>query len=387
MMTTPSIASERHALRVVTGLLVATLAADAVFAWEDSADKPVGTPRTIVAGPTIEQKLLRVETLVESSQPGAAGVESVLRESVEDIRNDPRASLEDKRRASGAIVDYVINGLLRGLDGFEDKMRAEAEALYSSDPEGTPSAVAAYHVLLLDHRESDGRFRPEALEAALVFHERFPKEVDIFARLATEILRSADFHDDAATALRTIEALREKLPEHAWTKEAERRIPRLQAMGKEFVVEGRLLDGSSFDSSALKGKVVVVLFWSSVVLDCRIEAYRLRRLYEELHDSGLEIVAVSLDRDRGSLETYVEEHKIPGHHLFPEGFRQTPQDHPLLQQYGLDGVNLPIAFVVDRDGKLVSTSRRDYRLEKLIRQLLAPPPEQGPPGDSNPPSS
>lgn len=319
---------------------------------------------------SVDQKLERLHALLEFRSPGTAEFEQVLRDAVDGIRKDERASELHKRQVNGILVDYLIDGLVQGRAGFEDKMRAEAEALAAMDPKGKPTAVAAYHVLRLDQRDAKGRFLPGSIDATLAFHERFPEEIDIFARLLTEILQVADSHDDASTALAAVQTLRKNLPEHKWTKSAERLTARLDAIGKVFPLEGRLLDGSPLDPELLKGKIVAVFFWSSTDGPSRRDANLLRRLYEELHDSGLEIVAVSLDTDRGSLETYVEEYQIPGYHIFPEGFEQSPRENPLLNQYAID--LLPTTFLLDREGKLVSTSQRDLSLMLKIRELVHP---------------
>lgn len=58
-------------------------------------------------------------------------------------------------------------------------------------------------------------------------------------------------------------------------------------------VSGKLLDGTSFDLTSLRGKVVVINVWGSWCAPCRAEAPRLQRAYAALKDQGVEFVGIN----------------------------------------------------------------------------------------------
>ena len=66
----------------------------------------------------------------------------------------------------------------------------------------------------------------------------------------------------------------------------------------------RQLDGTLFDLSAQRGKVVLVDFWASWCPPCREEMPVLNSFYRQFHDRGVEVIGVSVDRphDRGAVE-------------------------------------------------------------------------------------
>jgi peroxiredoxin len=57
------------------------------------------------------------------------------------------------------------------------------------------------------------------------------------------------------------------------------------------------LSGESFDTSALRGKVAVVNFWSTSCGVCMAEMPKMVQVYRELAPRGYEMVAVAMKRD------------------------------------------------------------------------------------------
>jgi thiol-disulfide isomerase/thioredoxin len=71
--------------------------------------------------------------------------------------------------------------------------------------------------------------------------------------------------------------------------------------------ELRDLTGKNVKLSALKGKVVFLNFWATWCGPCRSEMPSMQRMYEKLHDEGLEILAVDLQEEKGLVEGFVRE--------------------------------------------------------------------------------
>src|SRR5688572_22511802 len=71
------------------------------------------------------------------------------------------------------------------------------------------------------------------------------------------------------------------------------------------------LDGSPLSPDALRGKVVLINFWATWCLPCRVEMPLLQRMAERHRDAGLVVVGLSVDRGTGeSVRTFLRERGV-----------------------------------------------------------------------------
>ena len=103
----------------------------------------------------------------------------------------------------------------------------------------------------------------------------------------------------------------------------------------------QLAGGVRFELAALRGKVVVLHFWATWCDGCRVEMPALAQLLGELHERGLEVLAVSVDEphEQRAAAALAATHRLPLAFLAsarPNGFGSPPV--------------LPITYVIDRDG-------------------------------------
>ncbi len=126
------------------------------------------------------------------------------------------------------------------------------------------------------------------------------------------------------------------------------------------------LDGREVDLRQLRGKVVVIDFWASWCQPCIKEMPELKRLYEEHHREGLEVIGISLDKagDRSKLLRLIDNLGLP----WPQHFDGRGRDNRYAVQFGVTGI--PKALVLDRSGILVSDNLRGNLLAQQIKQLL-----------------
>ena len=71
------------------------------------------------------------------------------------------------------------------------------------------------------------------------------------------------------------------------------------------------LDGTALSPEALRGKVVLVNFWATWCLPCRVEMPLLQGMYERHRDEGLIVVGLSVDRgSQDSVRSFLRERNV-----------------------------------------------------------------------------
>ncbi len=134
-------------------------------------------------------------------------------------------------------------------------------------------------------------------------------------------------------------------------------------VGKPLELEGITDLGTPLDWSSYRGSVVVVDFWATWCGPCLREMPHLRTLYDELSDSGLDVVAVSLDEDLEALAKFLEEKKLPWPNLVGENARQLATKH--------DVRGIPTMMLIDQQGKIVAVTHHVDSLRPQIKKLLS----------------
>lgn len=146
---------------------------------------------------------------------------------------------------------------------------------------------------------------------------------------------------------------------------------RLNLPGNKMKLDGMLLDGSEFDWSKYRGKVVLVDFWATWCGPCRAEVPNLLKQYADYHEKGFDILGISLDDTKQQAESYIQKMDIPWATLFSQNEDERGWEHPMAVRYGISGI--PRAILVDRDGTVVHMNARGGILAKELRRLLGEP--------------
>ena len=129
--------------------------------------------------------------------------------------------------------------------------------------------------------------------------------------------------------------------------------------------EGPTPTGELVSLVSLKGKVTIIDFWASWCRPCRIENPNLVRLYKRMHDKGLEIVGVSLDKNKSSWARAIEDDGLSWNHVSNLKYWQDP----IALLYGVRSI--PAAFVLNKDGVIVAKNLRGAQLDAKIEELLS----------------
>ena len=105
------------------------------------------------------------------------------------------------------------------------------------------------------------------------------------------------------------------------------------------------LDGRQLSLSSYRGKAVLLDFWATWCVPCREETPHFVELQQKYGDRGLQIIGVSMDDSADPVGPFVAQFHV--NYPIVMGTAKTGE------QYG--GVlGLPIAFLIDREGHIVS---------------------------------
>lgn len=116
-------------------------------------------------------------------------------------------------------------------------------------------------------------------------------------------------------------------------------------------VEGKTLEGKPFTLASQRGKVVLVMVWSTDCAVCRDKMPELRQNYEGWAGKPFELVLVSVDRNVQNLTAYEQiiNRTVPLRQRFVQLWAGEPGHKDNLGR----PAQLPAAWLVDKSGKVV----------------------------------
>lgn len=121
------------------------------------------------------------------------------------------------------------------------------------------------------------------------------------------------------------------------------------------------VDGTPVSLSSLKGKVVIVDFWATWCHPCRVANKTLVKLYAKYKDKGLEIYSISEDRTVNAWKRGIKSDKMTWVNVFDDQMKAATK-----WKVGY----LPLTFIVDKTGKIVTADVEASALENEIKKLL-----------------
>ena len=160
------------------------------------------------------------------------------------------------------------------------------------------------------------------------------------------------------------ELSREPTPEPARTL-AKNALNLVQRLGVPLELSFTALDGRVVSLSQLKGKVVLVDFWSTTCVPCVRELPELKKLYAKYQSQGLEFVGISLDSNKQQLERFIQKQEIP----WPQFYDPAGPTNRIAEEFGIRSI--PAVWLVDRQTRLRYLNQPgelDGRIEALLKE-------------------
>lgn len=145
--------------------------------------------------------------------------------------------------------------------------------------------------------------------------------------------------------------------------------------GMESVLVGKMapaidlkaLDGSAFQLSSCKGKIVILDFWASWCGPCLQVMPQVDRVAHEFADQGVVLYAVNLEESADKVKAALERLKLSTTVLLDK-------DGRVAEKYG--ATSIPQTVIIDREGKVArlyvgGNSRFDEQLRTALKSVLA----------------
>lgn len=272
------------------------------------------------------------------------------------------ASLKVHWDTTGRGHDYVtgsrendsLYALFRRLDSLSDRQKKLFIKLRSTDPAVKAEASRAFFAL--DSLSSEMQYR---------FAEHNPNLAGVVVMTGLTFARNktVDFKRLHDTYARYPEAVRKSEAGKYLTY----RLNKLsigQVGFKAPNFSGPTPDGGHLSLLSAMGKVTLIDFWASWCLPCRKDNPRLVALYKKYHDSGLNIIGVSLDHDKQAWLNAIRADSLDWYHISHlQGWKE-----PVAKQYNIRFI--PQLLILDRTGTIRAKNLHGKALEEKIRQLL-----------------
>jgi peroxiredoxin len=124
------------------------------------------------------------------------------------------------------------------------------------------------------------------------------------------------------------------------------------------------ISGKRIALSSLKGKVVLLTFWSVDSKDCIAENLQLRDIYKTFNKKGFEIYQINIDESEQKWKDEVRFDELP--------WISTREDDPLNPANALlfNVKTLPTNYLFDRDGTIIGSNLHGRSLLIKLNQIF-----------------
>ncbi|NKI32402.1 TlpA disulfide reductase family protein [Croceivirga thetidis] len=240
------------------------------------------------------------------------------------MQNIAKTFSDDLRRANAANDTATVNSLREEYFELQEKSKNFNQEYIESHPNALMSALLLYEM---------AQRKTLPIEDIEKLSQKFSPEIQK-TRPAKKIKELVE------TAKRT----------------------KIGAVAPDF--SGPTPDGKQLALNDVKGKVTLIDFWAGWCRPCRMENPNIVSVYEKYKDKGLEIIGVSLDRNREQWLQAIEDDGLEWNQVSNVQYFQGP----IAQLYNIQAI--PAAFLLDENGVIIAKDLRGPALEAMVAELL-----------------
>lgn len=267
------------------------------------------------------------------------------------------------------IVAHARLASLKGDAAAVSKSVLSLKELEKQAPDNQLHAETTFRRISLQWQNLGGtpdEKRQNATALALTFAQAFPSDRRA-PRLLAEAAELNDSHPQEKADL--IGKALELSHEEPLTRRLQDDKKRLSMLGKPVDLSFTSLGGENVNLSSLRGHVVALVFWSSESAPSLVWLKYFASYAQST--PGVDVVTVSLDRNKSDLETTLRALGI----TWPTCFSGKGWEDPIARQFGIN--TLPTLWLIDRDGRLAFLNARESYELKIKQLLLKSPSHPG----------
>jgi len=123
--------------------------------------------------------------------------------------------------------------------------------------------------------------------------------------------------------------------------------------------------GKSITLSTFRGKLVLLNFWTSACMPCRVDHPALYKIYNSYKNFGFDVISISLDtkRDQWLQAVRADQLTWPNNGIDLQGWNSK-----LVNLYNLTGT--PSSFLISEEGVILQINQDEIALEQTVHYLI-----------------
>jgi len=265
------------------------------------------------------------------------------------------------------LFDNLSAAYQAGHTGSLAKLTERRDQIVRAMPGSNLAAYGVYREMWASYAEKliskdAAKVQVEWLGKLDKFVQAYPKADDTPEAL-WQLAMGSEYSGKDAEAKGWYQQIYQSFPAHPLAAKAKGSETRLDLIGRPLELSGPQMSGGNFDIASLKGKVVLVYYWSSSVSVCERDFDTLKR-FRTAHAKDLELVCVNLDENAADASKFLQRAQVPGIHLYQPGGLNSP----FATQYGING--LPHLFLVGKDGRVLDRTLQVGDVQNALNKAL-----------------
>lgn len=132
-----------------------------------------------------------------------------------------------------------------------------------------------------------------------------------------------------------------------------------------FTLQG--IAGKVIKTSSVKGRVVLIDFWASWCMPCRAAIPHLKELYKKYHQSGFEILSVSIDQNSKPWKNAMLKEAMPWQQAIDK-YEAEKDASVMMNALGIQSV--PFAVLLNNEGKVVLINPEAAGIDDYLNRVF-----------------